>query len=124
MGEKTYLEELKENLTRKKKNGWEESSDETRGKIYLFCDKYIEFLNIGKTEREVILNSEILAKQAGFKNINEIGSLKEGDKVYYINKAKSMYLAVIGKEKLENRVKYYRSTCGFTKNRFKTKSII
>ena len=43
-----------------------------------------------------------MAKEHGFKDINEVENLKTGDKVYYVNKEKSMYLAIIGEEKLED----------------------
>ena len=43
-----------------------------------------------------------MSEQNGFIDITKCEFLKPGDKVYYINRDKSMYLAVIGTEKLEN----------------------
>ena len=62
---------------------------------------YILSLNNSKTEREIVKSAVEMAKANGFKDINEVENLNVGDKVYYINKEKSMYLAIIGKEKLE-----------------------
>lgn len=63
---------------------------------------YINFLNSSKTEREVIKNIKELVEKNGFKEINTYQILKEGDKVYYINKGKNIFLAVIGKQDLNN----------------------
>ena len=94
-------EDLKSKLMMNNKNGWESADEDKRGKIYLYCDKYIQFLNQCKTEREAVKYAVQKANEAGFKEIGEFSSLKAGDKVYFINREKSMYLAVIGKEKLE-----------------------
>lgn len=58
-------------------------------------------MNEAKTEREVVKQSKKIADSNGFRDINECESLKPGDKIYYINKEKSMYLAIIGKESIE-----------------------
>lgn len=91
---------LKDKLMMNKQSGWNEADDKKRGEIYLFCDKYIEFLNKAKTEREAVACAVGEAEKAGFKDISAYKELKQGDKVYFINRDKSMYLAVIGKEKL------------------------
>ena len=91
---------LKDKLMMNKQNGWNEADENRRGEIYLFCDKYIDFLNKAKTEREAISYAVDEAKKAGFKDLSEYKELKSGDKVYFINREKSMYLAIIGKQKL------------------------
>ena len=98
----TYGEELKDKLFKKKVNGWFKISDELKKEIFEYSERYMEFLNNSKTEREIVKSSVEIAKANGFKNINEVENLSVGDKVYYINKEKSMYLAVIGEDKLEN----------------------
>lgn len=62
-----------------------------------FCEEYKKFLNQAKTERETIKESVALAKAAGFVEYVPGTSLKPGDKIYDINRGKSMILAVIGK---------------------------
>ena len=62
----------------------------------------MNFLNKAKIEREFIISAKEMAEQNGFRDITKCEFLKPGDKVYYINRDKSMYLAVIGTEKLEN----------------------
>ncbi len=100
----TETEKLKDNLFRKTNSGWEGIEENLKEKIFEFCDKYIEFLNKSKTEREIIKSVKEIAESNGFKNIREFQDLKAGDKVYYINREKSMYLSIIGQESIENGI--------------------
>ena len=93
---------LEKKLFNKKECGWKGTNKDQRQIIFDYCDDYIKFLNNGKTEREIISESKIMADKNGFKDINEYKELRPGDKVYYINRGKSMYLAVIGKDSIEN----------------------
>ena len=102
MTEKEIGEQLKEKLFNKKENGWRSVQDKTD--IFNYANGYIQFMNASKTEREIIKSSKKMAEENGFKDIREYSSLKAGDKVYYINREKSMYLAIIGKEEIENGV--------------------
>lgn len=100
----TETEKLKDNLFRKTKTGWEGIEEGLKESIFKFCDGYIKFLNKSKTEREIIKSVKAIAENNGFKNIREFSDLKVGDKVYYINRDKSMYLAIIGEESIENGI--------------------
>ncbi len=98
----TYGEELKDKLFKKKVNGWFKISDELRQEIMNYSQRYMEFLNNSKTEREIVKSSVKIAQEHGFRDINEVEYLNPGDRVYYVNKEKSMYLAVIGENRLED----------------------
>lgn len=102
MAEKNEIDLLKEKLFNKKENGWNTTED--KESIFNYAKGYINFMNQSKTEREIIKSSKHIADSNGFKNIKEVESLSAGDKVYYINREKSMYLAVIGKDSIENGV--------------------
>lgn len=95
-------ENLKDTLFNKKKSGWLETNNEKFNKIFDFCNGYMEFMNHSKTEREFAANARKLAEANGFKDVNQMQSLKAGDKVYFVNREKSVYLAVIGEQKMEN----------------------
>ena len=88
-------------LLKNKKSGWEEVSEEEKNAIFTFSDEYMNFLNNAKTEREIIRETEVLARQNGFKSLDEYSELYPGDKVYFINRGKNIYLAVIGTESME-----------------------
>ncbi|NLM50608.1 MAG: aminopeptidase, partial [Clostridiaceae bacterium] len=87
-----------------KKNGWTKVSEEEKKDIFKFCEGYKSFLNKGKTERECINYAIIKAEANGFKNLNDVNILKPGDKVYAVNKNKSILLAVIGKKSMAEGV--------------------
>lgn len=102
MAEKTEVEMLKEKLFNKKENGW--INTKQKENIFVYSKGYIDFMNKSKTEREIIKSSKEIAESKGFKDIKEFNTLKTGDKVYFINREKSMYLAVIGKNSIEDGV--------------------
>ena len=95
-------ENLEEKLLNTKKSGWLSTDDEKFGKIFEFCNGYMDFLNRSKTEREFAANAKQVAEENGFVDVNKVEELHPGDKVYFVNREKSVYMAVIGKEKLEN----------------------
>jgi len=100
--EKTKGQELKEKLFNKKEIGWKGLNETDKQEIFDFCDNYINFLNECKTERESIKYAKRMLQENGFKDIAEYELLNQGDKVYYINREKSLYAAIIGKQELEN----------------------
>ena len=98
-------EELKEKLMRNKKTGWVGLQEEEKNKIFSYCEQYMQFMNNSKTEREVVKNAKTLAEQKGFQDISTKQTLQPGDRIYWDNRGKSIYLAIIGKEAIENGVK-------------------
>ncbi|MBR5157132.1 MAG: aminopeptidase [Clostridia bacterium] len=87
-------------------NGWKVADDAKKKEIFDFCDDYINYLNVGKTERLACTEAVKRAKKAGFCDINEKQTLKAGDKVYMVNRDKSVYLAVIGEEDILNGINF------------------
>ena len=91
-------------LFKENKSGWETIDESKKNEIFKFADDYMDFLNKSKTEREIISSAETLARENGFKSLNEYSELHPGDKVYYVNRAKNIYLAVIGKNDIEDGI--------------------
>jgi len=98
-------EKLAEILFNKRVNGWESLADNIKEEIYRFSDEYIHYLNKCKTEREAVEFSKEILDKNGFTDIKDRESLVPGDKVYYINRDKTMYIAVIGKKPVEAGLK-------------------
>lgn len=98
--EKSETQILKEKLFRTKKNGWENIEENKKKKIFEFSKEYIDFINEAKTERECTKKFTEILENNGFKNIDNLNTLKAGDKVYYINRYKNVYAAVIGSDDL------------------------
>lgn len=94
-------EELKEKLFNKKDNGWDSLDSNQKEEVFDLSKKYIDFLNVAKTEREFIKHARKLANENGYKDIMEFDTLKPGDKIYFVNREKSMYLAIIGEKSIE-----------------------
>lgn len=100
----TTAKELKEQLFLQKKNAYLRMSDAEIKKCDKFCEGYKAFLDAAKTEREATVFIEREAKAKGFVPFDKNKTYKAGDKVYYVNREKSVILAIIGKEPIENGV--------------------
>lgn len=65
-------------------------------------ERYKNFLDKGKTERECVKEVISLARDKGYKDISEFDVLKSGDKVYVNNYNKSIALYHIGNGNISN----------------------
>jgi aspartyl aminopeptidase len=86
-------------------SAWARFSQEERLDMEEYSKKYRQFLDTARTER--LANKEIIrqAQAAGFKPLGEYTSLAAGDKVYWDQKGKSVILAVIGTDPIEQGLK-------------------
>lgn len=75
-----------------------------REKAYDFASHYITFLNKSKTERLCADYSLYLAEENGFTELDNAKALKPGDKVYAVNRGKSIVFAIIGKDDILNGI--------------------
>jgi len=104
----TEAEKLKKDLLYDKKNAWDNSNTANKKEILKFCNEYKKFLDISKTEREFVDNTLPLLKSNGYVSIKELYDknlkLSPGDKVYLVKDSKTIAMAVIGKEKIENGI--------------------
>ena len=75
-----------------------------REKAYDFASDYITFLNKSKTERLCTDYSLYLAEEKGFTELDNAKTLKPGDKVYAVNRGKSIVFAIIGKDDILNGI--------------------
>ena len=92
---------LAEKLFNQKKVGWEDLDEKQQNEVLNYSNGYIGFLNKGKTEREIVKQAKELAIKNGFKDIAKVKTLKAGDKIFYENREKNLYLAVIGSNNIE-----------------------
>lgn len=98
------MEEFEKKLLKDNKSGWETADSVQKEEINKISEKYMNYLNRAKTEREFIKEAKKLADSNGYKDINELNELKPGDKIYYVNRGKSMYLSIIGEENIEKGI--------------------
>ena len=88
-------------ILNKKECGWKNIDENKKNEVLAFSDSYIGFLNSSKTEREANKNIIKELEQNGFTNINDTDSLNVGDKIYFNNRGKSVFAAIIGKNNIE-----------------------
>lgn len=94
--------ELREKLFYSKKNVFETSDAEA---AYEYAVDYMRFLDAAKTEREAVVESIKMAEAAGFRSYELGDSMKVGDKFYYNNRGKNLFLFTVGSEPLENGIR-------------------
>ena len=85
-----------------KKSAWDVLDHK---EIEHFSEEYKDFLSKVKTEREAVEYIVNKAEKKGFKNLDEIDTLKHGDKVYFTFKNKVVILGIIGKKPLEDGIR-------------------
>ena len=93
-------EELRESLLSAPKNGYATLTPEQRAEMESYCKRYAAFMDACKTEREATAWTVEIAEKHGFKALKPGMQLQPGDKVYKNNRDKSILLAVIGSESL------------------------
>ena len=93
-------EELREQLLLSPKNGYKNLTAKQREEMESYCKRYAAFMDACKTEREATAWAVETAEKHGFKAFVPGMALKPGDKVYKNNRDKSIMLAVIGSESL------------------------
>ncbi len=104
MSEKTAAEILREELFLERKNGLLKTDEETLKKADEYAIGYKKFLDSAKTEREAVDTAIALAVENGFCEFEYGKEYKAGDRVYINNRGKTIALAVIGTEPIENGV--------------------
>ena len=82
-----------------RKNAWNKYED--KKPIMDFNEGYKEFISNNKSERLIIKESIRLLEENGFVNAEGLKTLKEGDRVYFVNKKKALVAFIIGKKPLE-----------------------
>jgi aspartyl aminopeptidase len=93
------MDERKQELFYKQKNGYDLIGLEERIACEEYCRGYMEFLDAARTEREAVRTAISLAEAAGFVPLTEdMGPIQPGQKVYYSNRGKGLVLAVGGKK--------------------------
>ena len=93
-------EELRQALLAQPKNGYAELTEAQHAQMEAYISGYRGFLDNCKTEREATAYAAAKAEAYGFKALTPGMELKAGDKVYYVNRNKSVLLAVMGSKSL------------------------
>jgi aspartyl aminopeptidase len=87
-------------LKYEKKDVYSMLDEEKIKEANVYSKEYIDFLNEGKTEYLCVKEAIKMLDANGFTDISKRKKLQVGDKVYFVNKEKSLFVAVIGNKKL------------------------
>ena len=104
MAKKTKGQELAEKLTWSTPNIGKKAPKQMN-KAQKFCEGYKKFLDEGKTERECVRYGVKLLEKNGYRPFDAEGKYQPGDKVYFVNRGKSLIATTFGREPLENGVR-------------------
>lgn len=85
-------------LAYKRTNVYEKADEKLLKEIFDYAEGYKVFLDAGKTEREACAWAKNAAIAKGYKPFKFGQKLKAGDKVYYDNRGKNLYLIKVGTE--------------------------
>ncbi len=86
------------------KNGHDRISDAQRAELATFATEYASYIDTCKTERETVDESIRLAEAHGFKPYTRGMKLNPGDKIYFNNRGKALFVATIGQKPLSEGV--------------------
>ena len=86
------------NLSYKRTNVYETADEALKKAIFEYAEGYKVFVDEGKTEREACAWAIAEAEKHGYKPFAFGQALKKGDKVYYNNRGKNLYLIKVGEE--------------------------
>ena len=95
------VKEWKDKLLHKSVNGYDVLSEAEQAEMETYCRGYRAYLDRGKTERECVRETVRLAEEKGFRPLKAGEETVPGDKVYFVNRGKAVFLAVMGREKLD-----------------------
>ncbi len=98
------IKELKSKLFLERKNGRLTATDEVLLAADSYCEEYKAFLDAAKTEREAVRVAVKMAEDEGFVPFKIGEKYEKGARVYFNNRGKTIALAIIGEENIENGV--------------------
>ena len=93
------------NLRYEKKTVYELAGATVVDEAYEYAKNYVKFLDAAKTEREAVVESVRIAEAAGYRAWNFGDPINAGDKLYYNNRGKNIFLMRIGTENINNGIR-------------------
>ena len=93
------------NLRYEKKTVYELAGATVVEEAYEYAKNYVKFLDAAKTEREAVVESVRIAEAAGYRAWKFGDPINVGDKLYYNNRGKNIFLMRIGTENINNGIR-------------------
>lgn len=83
-------------LEYKRKNCYKEADEKELKAIFEYAEGYKKFLATSKTERGATATAKALCEQRGYKPYTFGDKIKAGDKLYFINRDKNIFIIKVG----------------------------
>ncbi len=96
-------------LTYTKANFYDKATEAEIKAAYDYCDGYMTYMDASKTEREAVKVSIEMAEANGYKPYSFGMEIKAGDKYYYNNRGRNLYLFKVGSEDINNGMRIVAS---------------
>ena len=96
---------LSEKLQYKKKSVYESADAERINKAKEYAEDYKKYLDASKTEREAVAQSIAMAERFGYTEYFIGDKISAGDKKYYNNRGKNLFLFSVGTEPINNGIR-------------------
>ena len=94
-----------ENLIYEKKTVYKRCDKAIIDAAYTYAEGYKAYLDAAKTERESVTEGVKMAEANGFRPYTFGAEMKAGDKFYYNNRGKNLFLFTIGTEDISNGIR-------------------
>ena len=92
-----------------KKSVYELLGKETTEAAFAYAEGYKSFLDAAKTEREAVKASIAMLADKGFKEYRLGDKVAAGDKLYYNNRGKNLFVFTVGSESVANGIRIVAS---------------
>ncbi|MBO7303308.1 MAG: aminopeptidase [Clostridia bacterium] len=93
---------MKENLSYKKETVYKKTTKENVKAAFDYAEGYKAFLDSAKTEREAVKTAIAMLTPYGFREYSFGDEIKVGDRLYYNNRGKNLFVFTIGTKSLKN----------------------
>ena len=92
-------------LKYEKKTVYEKAGKEIVDAAFAYAEGYKAYLDAAKTEREAVTESIKMAEAKGFREYHFGDKITAGDKLYYNNRGKNLFVFTIGSEPVANGIR-------------------
>ena len=96
---------MNENITYKKETVYKKLGKEVVESAFAYAEGYKNFLNLAKTEREAVVTAIGMLEAKGYKEYTLGDKVAVGDKLYYNNRGKNLFVFSIGSEDIKNGIR-------------------
>ena len=92
-------------LIYEKKTVYQKADSSVIDKAFEYAEGYKKYLDLGKTEREALRESVRMAERFGFKEYRLGDRISTGDRLYYNNRGKNLFLFSVGEEPINEGIR-------------------